>query len=268
MYNQFLGQTGPRPLTAQPPPVDPNQDNYDFSAGQRANEEALRMGLNDMIRAQVAGTREQARGLAAQGAGMAVKHAYPGFGQAIRGAADYVMAPVKAGVKAAQNYVTGGATTTGAAAAPSTFSTLTSSIGDFLPYAGAAYNTYEALKGIQTGWDQSAKLRSAIRRDPWMTRGQESDLRDDAVDAALKKAQVDSIKGATTGFTVGGPAGGAVGGALGRLGGEVQAFGAMRGSRGGDWKNWGEAKAKDPETQSWAGREVAKKALEGLKNFF
>ncbi|MBM3273876.1 MAG: hypothetical protein FJZ00_01890 [Candidatus Sericytochromatia bacterium] len=255
MYNQFLSTMGPRPANAQPLPIDPNQFAYDFNAGQHAQEEALQMGLRDMIDAQVAGTRTQSQELAAQGVGMAAKKFFPGFGQAVRGAADYAMAPVKAamapvkagvkaGVDAVQSYIQGGATTTGstaAAAAPSFFDTLSSSFGSVLPYAGAAKAAYDMYTGTQDSLNRSRDMRNALDQATWMTRGQRADVHDDAIEAALKQGDVNAAKGAAAGWAVGGPFGAAVGGALGQLSGQVGAFGAARGSPGGDWKNLADA---------------------------
>lgn len=235
MYNQFLGGMGPRPATAQPMEVDPNQQNMDWAAENFGAEDAIREGMHDIIRQQMAGTRQEQMALAPKAAGTVAKGAFPQFGAAIRGTADYAMAPVKAGVKAAQNYVMGGQTTTSAAsAAPATGVDVMGAFGKVAGPAGVAYNAYQ---NIDRGLKNASALRSALRdEDANLTSDQEMRLRNESFKAGREQARTGAATGVLAGSSLG-PPGMVAGGLSGYAGGAAQYGQAYRGSPGSDNAN-------------------------------
>lgn len=246
MYNAgFMSGLGPQVAGAQPPPVDPARAQFEWAQQQDAQEEAIRMGIHQMLAAQAAGTRQSQMGLAATGAGMVAKDAVPQVGQAISSAANYVMAPAKAAVDAGksayQTYVSGGKVTTSAApeAANEGFS-LSSLSGP----ASAAYAAYNAYQGVNSGLRNSKMLREAYRSAD-LTPEEEMRLRDQSFKQGMEDSRMGAFRGSLSGLTVGGPIGAVVGGTLGGTGGMVQAMQAYRGAPGNDRKELAEAVGKD-----------------------
>lgn len=232
MYNQFLGGMGPRPANAQPMLEDPNSGINEWAAQNSEQEDAVRLGIEDLISQQIAGTRQEQLGLAPKVAGMALKDTYPQFGQAIRGAVDYAVAPLKQGVRAAQNYVTGGTTTTG----PTTLGAVFDAAGQYAGAAGTAYNTY---KNLERGFGNARSLEQMLRADPYMSRHDRAKYTQQSIDQGFDDSETGAATGAVSGLAAGGPAGAVAGAVLGSAGGQAQAVRGAAGAPGSDWKAYG-----------------------------
>lgn len=214
-------------------PVSPAEG---FAAEQFAQQDAIRLGIEQMLRSQAQAEQQNQVQMAAYGAGKGVGVAFPQVGAGIRSAATSVMAPVKAASHSIQNYVTGGpktaaATTAGAApagAAADVQTPLGSLWGAAQPYLGAAGTAFNAYQGITGGLAAGASLKDALRSgmlDP----EEESKLRQDTFDSGNEAAWSGAQRGAVSGLAAGGPIGAAVGAATGSAGGFAQAARANRG---------------------------------------
>ena len=206
-----------------------------FAAEQFAQQDAVRMGIEQMLRMQSDAEQQQQTQMGVTAAGKATGLAFPQVGAGIRSAATSVMAPVKAASHSIQNYVTGGpksvaAPAAGAApagAAAEATSPLGSLWGAAQPYLGAAGTAFNAYQGITSGLEAGASLKEALRSgllDP----EEESKLREDTFDQGNEAAWSGAQRGALSGMTLG-PVGAMVGAATGAAGGFAQAARANQG---------------------------------------
>ncbi len=208
-----------------------------FAAEQFAQQDAVRMGIEQMLRMQSDAEQQQQTQMGVTAAGKATGLAFPQVGAGIRSAATSVMAPVKAASHSIQNYVTGGpksvaAPAAGAApagAAAEATSPLGSLWGAAQPYLGAAGTAFNAYQGITSGLEAGASLKEALRSgllDP----EEESKLREDTFEQGMESANTGAAQGSLSGFSAGGIPGMVIGGVTGAAGGFAQAAKANRGS--------------------------------------
>lgn len=221
MQNQFLPR--PREMTQA----------EGFAAERFAQEDAVRMGIDQMLRAQSDHEQAAQMQMGASLAGKGVGQAFPGFGASIRGAANAAMEPVRQGVRAVQSYVSGGPTTapagSAAAAAASQPSALSSLWGAAQPYLGAAGMGWNAYQGMAGGLAAGQNLKDAIRSG-LLSPEEEAKMREDVFEQGMESGTTGMKSGALSGLAAGGPIGAAVGAVSGAAGGFTQAARANKGS--------------------------------------
>lgn len=236
-------------------PLTPEQQ---WAMDEASQQESIRLGIEQLIRAQMASNVAEQRGLMPQVGGMAAKQAFPGFSEGLRSTARYATAPLRQ----VQTYITGGKTTA-AAAADAAADAGGVSLGDAVPYAGAAYNLYNSYNEFERGNQNAEDLRHSLRAVDDLSDSDEMRLRDKSFEAGMDQAELGGAKGTLSGLAVGGPIGGVVGGVAGMGGGLAQALQSYRGAPGNDaaalahaaGRRW--AKKKAPrEGARWAGERL------------